>query len=118
MMIARDETRPSQGSLNALAQAAKEAGIAVKGSQVLRILVKERVRWRRTHSWGTLRDKDFVGSWTMVVSYSIKPPEGPTTNYTDELGPEVSRIFNPAAILASAGHRAKTPLDCRLHTGE
>lgn len=59
-MVARDEEAEAQWSLNALAQAAKEAGIAVKRSQIRIILLREGVRWRHTHSWGTARDKDFV----------------------------------------------------------
>jgi len=59
-MVARDEEGSAQWSLNALAQAAKEAGIAVKRSQIRTILLREGVRWRQTHSWGTPRDKDFL----------------------------------------------------------
>lgn len=59
-MVAREEEGEAQWSLNALARAAKEAGIIVKRSQIRRILVRERVRWRHTHSWATPRDKDFV----------------------------------------------------------
>jgi transposase len=59
-MVARDENGSAQWSLDALAQVAKEAGIRVKRSQIRRILLKEGVRWRQTHSWGTPRDKDFV----------------------------------------------------------
>jgi transposase len=59
-LVARDEEAEAQWSLNALAQAAKEAGIAVKRSQIRTILLREGVRWRHTHSWGTARDKDFV----------------------------------------------------------
>ncbi len=59
-MVARDESGSAQWSLDALALAAKEAGIRVKRSQIRRILLKEGVRWRQTHSWGTPRDKDFV----------------------------------------------------------
>jgi transposase len=59
-MVARDEEAEAQWSLNALAQAAKEAGIRVKRSQIRTILLREGVRWRQTHSWGTPRDKDFV----------------------------------------------------------
>jgi transposase len=59
-MVARDEQGSAKFSLNALAQAAKEAGIPVKRSQIRRILRREGVRWRQTHSWGTPRDKDFV----------------------------------------------------------
>ena len=59
-MVARDESGSAQWSLDALALAAKEAGIRVKRSQIRRILLREGVRWRQTHSWGTPRDKDFV----------------------------------------------------------
>jgi transposase len=59
-MVARDEQGSAQWTLTALAQAAKEAGIQVKRSQIRTILLREGVRWRQTHSWGTSRDKDFV----------------------------------------------------------
>jgi transposase len=58
-MVARDEAGSAQWSLNALAQAAKDLGIGVKRSQIRRILLREGVRWRETHSWGTPGDKDF-----------------------------------------------------------
>lgn len=56
----RDEQGEAHWSLNALADAAQEAGIQIKRSQVRRICVREGVRWRRTHSWGESDDKDFV----------------------------------------------------------
>jgi transposase len=59
-MVAREEEGEAQWSLNALARAAKEAGSPVKRSQIRRILVREGVRWRHTHSWATPRDTDFV----------------------------------------------------------
>ncbi len=59
-MVARKVEGEAQWSLNALARAAKAAGITVKRSQIRRILLREGVRWRNTHSWGTPRDKDFV----------------------------------------------------------
>jgi transposase len=59
-MVARDEEGSAQWTLDALAQAAKEADIQVKRSQIRRIYVREGVRWRRTHSWGESDDKDFV----------------------------------------------------------
>jgi transposase len=40
-------------SLDALAAAAQAQGIQIGRSQVRRILRKEGVRWRRTHSWGS-----------------------------------------------------------------
>jgi transposase len=59
-LLASDEEQAAQWSLSALAQAAKEAGIMVKRSQIRRILLREGVRWRGTHSWGEPRDKDFA----------------------------------------------------------
>jgi transposase len=71
-IVARDESGSAQWSLDALALAAKEAGIRVKRSQIRRILLKERVRWRQTHSWGTPRDKDFVPieRWSLSTTQS------------------------------------------------
>jgi transposase len=43
-MVARDEEGEAQWSVNALAQAAKEAGIRVKRSQIRTILLREGVR--------------------------------------------------------------------------
>jgi transposase len=43
-MVARDEEGSAQWSLNALAQAAQEAGITVKRSQIRRIYLREGVR--------------------------------------------------------------------------
>jgi transposase len=59
-LVARDEEGSAQWSLNALAQAAKEAGVQVKRSQIRTILLREGVRWRHTHSWGTSNDPDFA----------------------------------------------------------
>ncbi len=80
-MVAREEAGEAQWSLNALARAAKEAGITVKRSQIRRILLRERVRWRRTHSWGTPRDKDFA-------------PKGPRSSATT---PSHRRARRPSA---------------------
>jgi transposase len=46
--------------LVAPAQAAQAEGIAIGRSQVRRILLAERVRWRRTRSWATSTDPDFA----------------------------------------------------------
>jgi len=43
-MMARDEEGSAQWTLNALAQAAKAAGIQVKRSQIRRIYLREGVR--------------------------------------------------------------------------
>lgn len=59
-MEGRDEEGSAQWSLDALTEAAHAAGIQVERSQIRRIYVREGVRWRRTHSWGSSHDKDFV----------------------------------------------------------
>jgi transposase len=51
---------PAHWTLDALAEAAQAEGIAVGRSQVRRILISERVRWRRTRSWTTSTDPDFA----------------------------------------------------------
>jgi transposase len=84
-MVARDEEASAQWSLNALAQAAKEVGIAVKRSQIRTILLREGVRWRQTHSWGTPRDKDFVpkgrrSSATIPSHPKGRRPSAPTNS--------------------------------------
>ena len=110
-LAAREERGSAQWSLDALVQAAGELGLRVKRSQIRRILLREGVRWRRTHSWGTPRDKDFVAIWTAVVTHSTEPPAGSTTICTDELGPVVPRSFPPAPGWSPTGHRIKAELD-------
>jgi transposase len=51
---------PAHWTLDALAEAAQAEGIRVGRSQVRRILLAERVRWRRTRSWATSTDPDFA----------------------------------------------------------
>jgi transposase len=50
----------SEWSHDALAAAAQAQGIPIGRSQVRRILRKEGVRWRRTHSWTESKAKDFA----------------------------------------------------------
>jgi transposase len=72
---APDEQGAAHWSLDALAQAAKEAGIQVKRSQIRRICLREGVRWRRTHSWGTSDDKDFVPKESRSSATTRRPPQ-------------------------------------------
>jgi transposase len=81
-MMARDEEGSAQWTLNALAQAAKEAGIRVKRSQIRRIYLREGVRWRHTHSWGTSDDPNFV-------------PKGRRSSATTHSRPRARRPFAP-----------------------
>src|SRR6266702_7659493 len=74
-MVARKVEGEAQWSLNALARAAEVAGIPVKRSQVRRILLRERVRWRNTHSWSEPHDKDFVSKELRSSSTTPRPPK-------------------------------------------
>jgi transposase len=57
---AHDEEAVAEWTLDALAEAARSQGIQVARSQVRRILLAERVRWRRTRLWATSSDPDFA----------------------------------------------------------
>ena len=60
-LLAPDQPQaPAHWTLDALAQAAQAEGIQVGRSQIRRILLSERVRWRRTRSWATSTDPDFA----------------------------------------------------------
>ncbi|HEX7164741.1 MAG TPA: helix-turn-helix domain-containing protein [Trebonia sp.] len=67
-LSAEDERGPAQWTLDALARAARDAGITVGRSQVRRILLAEKVRWRRTRSWAVSTDPEFApkgpASWS------------------------------------------------------
>jgi transposase len=69
---------PAQWTLDSLVAAAGERGIVIRRSQVRRILLKEKVRWRRTRSWITSTDPDFVpkglGSSASTLPRQPMPP--------------------------------------------
>ena len=66
------------GPWTRLAQTARDAGIAVGRSQVRRILLAEKVRWRRTRSWTTSTDPEFApkgpASWSSTPPRRRAPP--------------------------------------------
>jgi hypothetical protein len=73
-MVARDEQRSAQWSLNALVQAAKEADIAVKRTQIRTILLREGMHWHHSHSWNIPRDEDArPKGWRSSATRSIHP---------------------------------------------
>jgi transposase len=69
-LSAEREDGPAQWTLDALSQVARDAGIEVHRSQVRRILLAEKVRWRRTRSWTTSTDPEFAPkeprSWSSI----------------------------------------------------
>jgi transposase len=71
-LSAEREDGPAQWTLDSLSQVARDAGIAVGRSQVRRILLAEKVRWRRTRSWTTSTDPEFAPKGP--ASWSSTPP--------------------------------------------
>jgi transposase len=71
-LSAEREDGPAQWTLDTLARAARDAGIQVGRSQVRRILLAEKVRWRRTRSWATSTDPEFAPKGP--ASWSSTPP--------------------------------------------
>jgi transposase len=69
---------PAEWTLDSLVAVAGERGIVIRRSQIRRILLKERVRWRRTRSWTTSTDPDFApkgpGSSTSTRTRRRMPP--------------------------------------------
>lgn len=74
-LSADDEDGPAQWTLDTLAETARDAGITVGRSQVRRILLAEKVRWRRTRSWATSADPEFAPKGP--ASWSSTPPRRP-----------------------------------------
>jgi transposase len=83
-LSADDERGPAQWTLNTLSQAARDAGIRVGRSQVRRILLAEKVRWRRTRSWATSTDPEFAPkgprSWNFTPPRRRAPPSSAPTS--------------------------------------
>jgi len=71
-LTAEAEEGPAEWTLDTLARAARDAGIEVGRSQVRRILVAEKVRWRHTRSWAVSSDPEFVPKGP--ASWSSTPP--------------------------------------------
>ena len=59
-LVAADEAGPAHWTLDSLTAAARAEGIQVARSQVRRILLAERVRWRHPRSWAVSTDADFA----------------------------------------------------------
>jgi transposase len=81
---ADDEGGPAQRTLDTLAGAARDAGIAVGRSQVRRTLLAEKVRWRRTRSWATSTDPGFAPkgsrSWSSTSARRKAPRSSAPAN--------------------------------------
>jgi transposase len=77
-LVTADAEAEAQWTLDALVEAARARGIQVRRSQVRRILLREKVWWRSTHSWGTSTAEDFV-------------PKGPRSSRSTSRRPTTGR---------------------------
>ena len=71
-LSAEREDGPAQWTLDTLARVARDKGIQVGRSQVRRILLAEKVRWRRTRSRATSTDPE--SALKGPASWSCAPP--------------------------------------------
>ena len=60
VLEAADEAAAGEWTLDTLTEAARAAGIRIARSQVRRIFLAEKVRWRRTRTWTTSPDPEFA----------------------------------------------------------
>jgi transposase len=77
-LVTADAEADAHWTLDALVEAARARGIQVRRSQVRRILLREKVWWRSTHSWGTSTAEDFV-------------PKGPRSSRSTSRRPSTGR---------------------------
>jgi len=105
---ALDPGRPdkeARWSLDALTAVARERGVRIARSQVRRILTKEGVRWRRTHTWGTSEDPHFAPKehGSSPSTRARLPARRPCAS--------TNRPRDPARVPARAGLVARRPPD-------
>jgi transposase len=77
-LVTADAEAEAEWTLDALVEAARARGIQVSRSQVRRILRREKVWWRSTHSWADSTDPDFV-------------PKGPRSSRSTSRRPRTGR---------------------------
>jgi transposase len=76
VLEAADEDQPGEWTLDTLTEAARAAGIRIARSQVRRIFLAERVRWRRTRTWTTSPDPEFAPKGRGSSPSTPAPPTG------------------------------------------
>jgi transposase len=74
---AADEAGPGEWTLDTLADAARQRGIEVHRSQVRRILLAEKVRWRHPRSWAHSTDPEFAPKGHRSSSSTPTPRHAP-----------------------------------------
>jgi transposase len=106
---AREEDGSAQWSLDALTEAAHAAGIQVERSQIRRIYVREGVRWRHTHSWGTSDDEEFVpkGRRSSPTTHSRlkgRRPSAPMSEDQWSHAPSLQPLVGRRMVIGSRPH--------------
>jgi hypothetical protein len=76
VLEAADEDQPGEWTLDTLTEAARAAGIRIARSQVRRIFLAERVRWRRTRTWTTSPDPEFAPKGRGSSPSTLARPKG------------------------------------------
>src|SRR3954454_20058470 len=83
-LSAERDDGPAQWTLDTLSQVARDAGIQVGRSQVRRILLAEKVRWRRTRSQSASTDPESAlkgpRSWSSTPPRRRAPPSSAPTS--------------------------------------
>jgi transposase len=69
-LVTADGEAEAHWTLDALVESAHARGIRIGRSQVRRILLGERARWRPTHRWGDGTDPDFAPPMSGPVKWS------------------------------------------------
>ena len=76
VLEAVDADQPGEWTLDTLTEAARAAGIRIARSQVRRIFLAEKVRWRRTRTWTTSPDPEFAPKGRGSSPSTPAPPKG------------------------------------------
>ncbi len=87
-------------------------------SQVRRILLAGKMRWRRIRSWATSTDPESVPQRTRVVEFYTAPPSGPTVICADEPGLVIPRTLKAAVNLLVGRDWLTGPLGRKEHASQ
>ena len=80
LQTAAAEGKASVWTLDTLTAAVRELGIDIHRSQIRVILLREGVRWRRTHTWATSDDPEFVPKERRSSAYTPTHPRAPRSS--------------------------------------
>jgi transposase len=80
LQTAADEGKAPIWTLDTLTEAARELGIDIRRSQIRVILLREGVRWRRTHTWASSTDPEFVSKERRSSACTPTRPKAPQSS--------------------------------------